>query len=56
MTHDEAETGRYQVPLETYQVREREKAPGSGGLRLDQGQHLALDPVALPPAVEHQRP
>ncbi len=26
----------------------REKAPGSGGLRLDQGQHLALHPVAHP--------
>ena len=28
-----------------------EKVPGSGGLRLDQGQHLPLGPVALPSTV-----
>ncbi len=32
----------------------REKAPGSGGLSLDQRQHRPLHPVALPPAVQHQ--
>ncbi len=49
-------TRRYRQPLLVawHTQGRRENPPGSGGG--SQRQHVSLHPVALPPAVQHQRP